>query len=94
MGPLVMFLVFIGLISLTAIINGWALSILWGWFFVPVLHLPSISIPQAIGISLVVSFLTHQYRKTEQKDNYEEIMYAFVKPVTALVIGYIVKSFL
>ena len=49
-----------GLTALAAVLNGWVLSIIWKWFFVPTLHLPSLSIPQAIGIALVVSFLTKQ----------------------------------
>lgn len=38
------------------IINGWVLSVLWGWFIWP-LGVKAISIPEAIGISVVVQAL-------------------------------------
>lgn len=49
-----------------AILNGFVLSILWGWFIVPVFHLAVLSIPQAIGLGMIVAFLTYRY---EEKDD-------------------------
>lgn len=36
-----------------AIVRGWCLHILWGWFAVPVLHVPALTTAQAIGIAMV-----------------------------------------
>lgn len=45
-------------IPLTVILRGLVLSIAWSWFFVEALGLPQINVAQAIGISMVVAFLT------------------------------------
>lgn len=38
------------------IFNGWVLSVLWGWFIWP-LGVKAISIPEAIGIFIVIQSL-------------------------------------
>lgn len=85
---------------LSSILNGWVLSVLWGWFIVPTFGAPSISIVQAIGIALVVSFLT---RKTDTKDDdtrstKEKFAVAsiavFIAPAFALFFGWIVHFFM
>jgi len=49
-----------GIMVVSCLLRGWVLSILWRWFMVPTLGLPALSVPQAIGIALVVGMLTHQ----------------------------------
>jgi hypothetical protein len=83
-----------GLLALAATFNGWVLSILWGWFFVPILGLPALGVAQAIGISTVVGYLTHQHRKTPEGEEAEAFAYIAAQPLFALLIGYIVKSFM
>ena len=39
-----------------------ALSVLWGWFLVPVFNLPPPSVAQAIGIALVVTYRTNHQK--------------------------------
>jgi len=39
-----------------------ALSVLWGWFLVPVFNLPPPSVAQAIGIALVVTCRTNHQK--------------------------------
>ena len=53
---------FLGLLSMVIVsmFGGLVLSLLWGWFFVP-LGLPQIGIGLALGISLTLSYLTHQF---------------------------------
>lgn len=55
------------LITVSALINGFVLSILWGWFIVPTLGLPPLSLIEALWVGLVVSMLTHQYTSTRRK---------------------------
>lgn len=48
-------------------VNGWALSTLWGWFIVPIFGLPSLTIPQAIGVSFVAAlFRVYEYEPDKQ----------------------------
>lgn len=42
------------------IVNGWALSILWHWFLVP-LGVSQIGVAHAMGIAMTVAFATYQY---------------------------------
>ena len=79
---------------------GYAFSVLWGWFFVPSLGLPTLSIAESIGVALVVQYLTHQTdsQKDTEKDtgDYDELLYkAFIqsatKPALALLMGSIIK---
>lgn len=92
-------LVVVGIV-VGAIMNGWALSVLWGWFVVPLFNVPPLSIPTAIGFALVVGLLTHQ----EQADNSKKkemsdaiaalISRAVVSPLFTIFVGWIVKSFI
>jgi hypothetical protein len=38
--------------------RAWALTILWGWFVVPVFNLPPLSLGHACGLILILFFLT------------------------------------
>ncbi|MCP3017986.1 hypothetical protein [Cupriavidus basilensis] len=51
--------IFSVLFCLTAltILKGWALSVVWAWFIVPTFALPALTIPQAIGISIVAALI-------------------------------------
>lgn len=44
------------LMILNSIFGGIVLSIIWGWFIIPVFHTVSMNYLQAIGVSFVVSF--------------------------------------
>lgn len=43
-----------------AVWRGWVLTKMWAWFIVPVFDLQPLRIPVAIGLSLIVGYLTHQ----------------------------------
>lgn len=77
------------------LLNGYALSVLWAWFMVPVFHLPEIGIAQASGISLVVGMMTHQVTPVDkEREWWEEPITILGRPLIALLLGAIWKSFL
>lgn len=91
------------LMVISSIFNGYALSVLWGWFVVPVFHLPELSIVPAIGIAMVVSYLTYQEnnceKEKEERGSFGEVimlgtMAAIIKPLFALFFGWIVHLFM
>lgn len=89
--------IFIAIIS--TIFNGFALSQLWSWFVVTTFGLQAITIPQAIGISMVIGFLTgNSTTDNDKSDSTEKIIKAIVtaifKPVFALIFGYIIYLFI
>jgi len=92
---LVILILLIVTITLSSILNGWALSLLWSWFMVP-LGLPPIGIAWAIGISIVIGYLTNhnEKKKGEEVDSTHVVIVAFMRPVFAVGIGYIVHSFM
>jgi len=102
MGCLVL-LVSIGYMPFGYVLNGWVLSILWRWYIAP-LGLPAITIPSAIGVSLVVGFLTVRGsskdhtddRSSEDKlrDCFTNLAAAIVHPLLVLLIGWIVWQFI
>jgi len=90
---------FVALIVFSVLINGYALSVLWGWFFVPILGLPSITISGAIGIALIVHYLTHQEQQYDKKRELSEVMMegffkALFKAGFALLMGWIVSAWM
>lgn len=91
----------LGVTTITGtIMNGWALTVLWTWFIVPVFNLPTLSIIQAIGIGMVVTFLTrHSIDKEEDAKDIgaaisTAIVSAVVVPLLTVGIGYIISLFL
>lgn len=88
----VLFLTFV-----STVLRGYALSKLWEWFIVATFSLPSINIPTAIGISLIVSFLTAKVstRKDDQTEDFyvqlsKSTLVGLMLPLIALFMGWIV----
>ena len=50
----------LGLLIVGSMWKGYVLTILWAWFVVPTFSLPELAIAPAIGLAMVVSYLTHQ----------------------------------
>lgn len=92
---------FVVLLVVSSIFNGYVLSVLWGWFIVPVFNLPVLTVVPAIGIAMVVSYLTYQYNKSDEDDNKissekigKLIAMAILRPLLALFFGWIVHLFI
>lgn len=82
-------------IPFAGILNGWVVSILWGWFVGPQFHLPSVGIAEAGGISLVISMLTYQDTpRDKDREWWEPLARMFMKPFFGLLFGCIWKAFL
>jgi hypothetical protein len=84
-----------------SIIKGLALSVLWGWFMVPIFDLPELAIAPAIGLALIASYLTHQHdhAKDEDEESFgtsvlRSFLYSILMPLWMLLIGWIVHQFM
>lgn len=91
--------VVIGYIVLTSVMNGWVLTYLWQWFVMPVFDIRSILIVEAIGISMIATFLArHASRQKEnrtiEEQKIEAIQYGILHPLIVLGVAYIVHLFL
>ena len=82
-----------------SIAGGWALSVLWGWFIVPVFGLPALSVVQSIGIILITGYITNKPSQgKDERDTTEQIIsnlsHVFVMPLFSVGIGWIVLQFM
>ena len=75
-----------------SLIGGYTVATLWGWFIAPIFGLKELSIVQAIGLSLVVTYMTYQTapEDTESTSTKLKIAKELLRPVFALMIGYVV----
>jgi hypothetical protein len=79
--------------------NGFTFSKLWEWFVVPTFSLPELTIPVAIGISMIVSFLTYRYKKGDDEEQSDRefagrILACFVVPLFVLLFGWFCTLFM
>lgn len=79
--------------------SGYVLSVLWGWFAVPAFHLAPISIPLAIGITMIIRMLTYEMPQSQDKKSDTATALAslygwgFLYPLFILGMGAVVHSF-
>jgi hypothetical protein len=97
MGLLIGLVGLIVVLALSSILKGYVFSILWGWFIVP-LGMPAVTVPWAIGISILVSLATYQYNANDEKKDPDGLTKALsvglVLPLFSLLFGYIAHSFM
>jgi hypothetical protein len=89
----------LAILILSPIWRGFVLSKLWLWFVVSTFGLPVLGLAQAIGISLIVSYLTlaTPSKKPDDAPKYslvECVAISIVIPAFALLMGWIVQFFL
>jgi putative flippase GtrA len=93
-------LAFIIIWALNSMWSGYVLSILWGWFIAPTFGLPALSVVAAIGVAIVVSYLTNQIhpdgdKKKEWSKKFSEMIgYGIGRPLFALGFGWVVHLFM
>jgi len=81
------------ILSFSVLVNGWALWLLWGWFMVPLLSLPSLTLAQSIGVGMAVSYATYSYVPSKENDK-GLFAVVIVRPLVAVLLGLIVKQFI
>lgn len=83
------------LVSLSVVINGFVLKYLWIWFIVPVFHLPELTLAQAFGVAMVISYATYQHiREAKSEDPDWSAFHILVsRPATTLLAGWILQHF-
>jgi hypothetical protein len=99
-------LFFLFLLSIVSTLwSGFVLLTLWSWFAVPLLNLPQLSCVGAMGIVLLIGFLTKQMpvilpKELTETDDYlihavkEAWVYGVSNPLFALITGWILHLFL
>lgn len=78
----------------SAALGGWVISVLWGWFVVPTFHVAAITVPQAIGVDLIVTYMTWHGYKADDAGFWTAFSKAcIVKPGSVLFIGWAIHRF-
>lgn len=79
------------------LLNGFVFQTLWAWFIVPTFGLAALTVLQAVGVGLVVSFLTHQsdvqYKDLEE-DSTKRLVLLVLRPLMILGVAWIVQLFM
>lgn len=100
MEALVLLLGGFGIMSISAVWHGYVLTKLWAWFIVPIFHLPVLTIAPAIGIVIVLNFLTKTDTSDLKKEDdgketfFKRVFGSFVQSLFTLIIGWIVTLFM
>ena len=84
---------------LSSLINGYGLSVIWLWFMVTTFGLPELTIPAAIGVSLVVSFLTYNESSESNGKGVLELLGEMLvkvigKTLVIILVGWFVVQFM
>jgi hypothetical protein len=88
--------VLLAVLPLGILWRGYVLTVLWAWFVPPLFaEAPTLTLLPAIGLSLIVGYLTHQAPpRTVDTDRSRETLHlivgAVLTPAFALLIGWIV----
>jgi hypothetical protein len=80
---------YITLLVAASVIEGVVLSYLWEWFVVP-LGLKPVSILHAIGLCILLDFVTYHYydyKKSEEVGLATSLCYILVRPLIAIIVG-------
>lgn len=88
-----LFLLFV-VVPLSIVFSGWTITVLWDWFVVSTFKINPLSIPQGLGLSLMIGYFTHQVMPSQKREFGELIAYSFAKPLTCLVIGWVIHLFI
>ena len=89
------------LLAASAVWRGYVLAILWAWFAVPTFGLPPLSIPFAIGLTLVARMVVGSSQTGREAEKpmtpREKLWNSFsvivIVPALILLIGWIVRQF-
>ena len=77
-----------------SILSGIILSKMWGWFIVSVFHLPALSVLNAIGVIIVVQFLTLKQKLNDlEKDMKEKEPWNKYSDSAVHIFGNIARAF-
>lgn len=77
-------------ILLSSLYWGWGFSILWNWFM-PCLGTPTLTIPQAIGVGFVLSWVTYRVDLKSTREGWDLFAMCLLKVPIYLISGWLLK---
>ena len=78
------------------VLNGYAVQNLWQWFVVPIFALPLLGFLQAVGLTMTTRYMCSRRTCCIEPDDVAEkrMTYSILFPLTALAVGWVIKSFM
>lgn len=80
----------IGVVALflaAVLVRGLVISVLWGWFVVPVFGLPALHVAPALGLAVLLNYLLNH------KKGAASLMDIFLGALAALGVGWVIQLF-
>ena len=102
MFTILIYVLVLGIMTLTAVAEGWVITVMWDWFVVPQWGVQSLPIPIAIGLALLINLVAVPYQKgayagldpEEKKVKARSDFFMMVlRPFMVLGVGYVVHLF-
>ncbi len=75
-----------------ALLNGWVVMLLWEWFIVPVTNLRVLVFGEALGVSLVISYMTMSLPDMREKstaETFKTLGWVVGRPFLALAVAWV-----
>lgn len=80
---------------ISIVLTGLVIKTYWEWFIISIFQIRPISIPEALGISLMISLLTlHSHKENNNKDLWEIILISLLSNLYYILVGYIIHLFI
>lgn len=83
-----------GMIVLTLVFHGWVFSKLWGWFAVTVFGARTLSLAQAVGVSMLAYPVKSYYEGEDKRPDWRKMADPFFRGFFVLLCGYVVSRFI
>lgn len=77
----------VGLFLAAILVRGFVLTVLWGWFAVPVFGLPALGIAPALGLTVLLNYLLNHKREAQTLGG------IFDGALAALGVGWVIHLF-
>jgi len=86
------------LIVFNILVNGFVFLTLWNWFIIPLFEsAPELTMPYAIGLGMIVNYLTYHYVSTEENAVHSILDWLgriIIRAGTTLLIGWVAAQFI
>jgi len=96
MEKLLKFLGASAVVAISFFLSGYAVQQLWQWFVVPIFALPLLGFLQAVGLTMTARYMCSRHTICIEPDDVAQkrMTYSILFPLTALAVGWVIKSFM
>lgn len=82
------------LIAVGTLLNGWALSTIWNWFIPPVFGITTLTMWQAVGVSMVFSLFNGTKTQSSNSNGSKTSREVFIESAVTVVLTPVLSVFM